>query len=128
MQYADQPTELLDQRLLIASKFIVRLLGRQAPFESTPEVLDYLVSEADALLQRETYEEELRSGRQDLISKVEAQCEDIRGALANCGIDDEDDKFGSVLVACSFASLETAPVVDRYAGPARFSLKEILTA
>lgn len=52
-----------EDQLLIATKFVSKLLGRQTPFESSSEVLQYLVSEADALFEREADTRNLRSQR-----------------------------------------------------------------
>lgn len=67
-------SENLDQMLLTANKFVRSLLGCDI-YESNPEVLEYLVKEADAHLYRQKDLAKLRSLRQTLRTELESEGE-----------------------------------------------------
>lgn len=57
-------------RVTVANKFLEILLGRHLPFEHSHEVLDYLVKQADLLLETEADSHELRVQRLALLNSL----------------------------------------------------------
>lgn len=112
----------------ICQAFLRRVLGKTAPLENTPEVLDFLVRESDQFSMHLQNKQRLYSARSTLVGLLEKRSEELREVLAACGIAHMADKFRCLEVACLFAGPTIEPSVDKYDLVQYFMLHYLLTA